>query len=289
MDLGIRIEKALDVALTKAEGTDCPPGLAAALRYAVFPAGHRIRPRLVMAVSEACGGSDPDAADAAAAAIEFLHCASLVHDDLPCFDDADERRGKPSVHRAFGQPVAVLAGDALIVLAFETIARGVPGDARKLGGLVRLVGQAVGAPAGICAGQAWESEPTVSVAAYHRAKTASLFAGATAAGALAAGADPLAWRDLGERLGEAYQVADDISDIAATSEQTGKTSNRDSLLGRPNVAHEMGLDEALALLDRTVVEAIAAVPVCPGQAQLRAAILLETKRFLPAGLVRTAA
>ncbi len=289
MDLGMRIEKALDVALAKAEGTDCPPKLAAALRYAVFPAGHRIRPRLVVAVSEACGGGDPDAADAAAAAIEFLHCASLIHDDLPCFDNADERRGKASVHKAFGEPVAVLAGDALIVLAFETLARGVLADPLKLGGLIRLAGQAVGAPGGICAGQAWESEATVSIAAYHRAKTASLFAGATAAGALAAGAEPLQWRDLGERLGEAYQVADDISDVAASPEEIGKPCGRDVALGRPNAARELGLDGAIALLERTIVEAIAAVPPCPGQAQLRAAILLETKRFLPAGLVRRAA
>lgn len=289
MDLGIRIEKALEIALAKAEGADCPPRLAAALRYAVFPAGHRIRPRLVLAVSEACGGRDPDAANAAAAAIEFLHCASLIHDDLPCFDDADERRGKPTVHKAFGEPLAVLAGDALIVLAFETLARGVLSDPVKLGGLIRLAGQAVGAPAGICAGQAWESEPEVSLAAYHRAKTASLFAGATAAGALASGAEPLQWRDLGERLGEAYQVADDIRDVAASPEEIGKPCGQDLALGRPNMARELGLDQAIGLLERMIVDAIAAVPHCPGQAQLRAAILIETKRFLPAGLVRNAA
>ena len=93
------------------------------LRYAVFPGGARIRPRLCLAVAQACGEDQPAVTDAAAAAIELLHCASLVHDDLPCFDDAPLRRGKPSVHRAFGERLAVLAGDALIVLAFETLAR----------------------------------------------------------------------------------------------------------------------------------------------------------------------
>ena len=100
-----------------------PPLLASALRYAVFPGGHRIRPQLCLAVARACGDERSRSADAAAAAIELLHCASLVHDDLPCFDDADMRRGKPSVHAQFGEPIAVLAGDALIVLAFETLAR----------------------------------------------------------------------------------------------------------------------------------------------------------------------
>ena len=105
---------------------------AAAARLGValrrLPGGHRIRPQLCLAVSTACGDARSGAADAAAAAIELLHCASLVHDDLPCFDDADTRRGKPSVHAQFGAPLAVLTGDALIVMAFETLAREVSAD-----------------------------------------------------------------------------------------------------------------------------------------------------------------
>ena len=99
-----------------------PPLLAAAMRHAVFPGGARIRPQLCLAVARACGDAHPALADAAAAAIELLHCASLVHDDLPCFDDAATRRGQPSVHAAYGERLAVLAGDALIVLAFQTLA-----------------------------------------------------------------------------------------------------------------------------------------------------------------------
>ena len=120
------IEHSLSAALNTVIGPDCPPKLADAMRYSVFPGGARIRPRLALAVACACGQDDPAVANAAAAAIELLHCASLVHDDLPCFDDASTRRGKASVHRAFGERLAVLAGDALIVpnqLDFETWGR----------------------------------------------------------------------------------------------------------------------------------------------------------------------
>ena len=121
MDAKNRIERALAAATRQGSGPGCPPGLAAAVAHAVFPGGARIRPKLCLSVARACGDRHPAMADAAAAAIELLHCASLVHDDLPCFDDAPLRRGKPSVHRAFGERLAVLAGDALIVLSFETL------------------------------------------------------------------------------------------------------------------------------------------------------------------------
>ena len=119
MDPMTRIEAGLNLAFTRTHAPPAPPLLAAAMRHAVFPRGARVRPRLCLAVAAACGDDHPEAADAAACAIEFLHCASLVHDDLPCFDDAATRRGKPSVHAAYGAPLAVLAGDALIVLAFQ--------------------------------------------------------------------------------------------------------------------------------------------------------------------------
>ena len=153
-----RVEMALDLALADAGGPSCPPLLASALRYAVFPGGHRIRPQIVLAVAMACGDPNPKHTDAAAAAIEFMHCASLVHDDLPTFDDAPIRRGKPTVHVEFGEPLAVLTGDALIVLAYETIARAFSADPRQLCDMINIVSRSVGAPGGIIAGQAWESE-----------------------------------------------------------------------------------------------------------------------------------
>ena len=289
MDHGTRIETALRAAVDVATGPGCPPGLAAAVRHAVFPAGSRLRPRLCLAVAQACEGAAPALADAAAAALELLHCASLVHDDLPCFDDALLRRGRPSVHAAFGQPLAVLAGDALIVLGFETLARAAGPGCVRLPLLLLTVARSVGMPTGIAAGQAWESEPGAELVSYQRAKTGALFAGATMAGAAAGGHDPEAWRVLGERLGEAYQVVDDIRDVAARPEDLGKPIGRDAALGRPNAARQLGLAGALARLDQLVAEAEAAIPPCPGAGELQALVRLQAHRFLPAGLLPLAA
>ena len=112
-----RINLALSQTLKSAKESPAPPKLAAAIDYAVFPGGARVRPRLCLAVAQACGEDFLEIGESAAAAIELIHCASLVHDDLPCFDNAALRRGKPTVHRAFGEPVAVLVGDTLIILA----------------------------------------------------------------------------------------------------------------------------------------------------------------------------
>jgi geranylgeranyl diphosphate synthase, type II len=152
MDAMTRIERALTGSMARADAPGAPPGLAAAMRHAVFPRGARIRPRLCMAVAAACAEDDPGLTDAAAASIEFLHCASLVHDDLPCFDDAATRRGKPTVHRAYGERLAVLAGDALIVLSFQTIAWGAARVPSRLSTLLLTMAAATGLPSGIAAG-----------------------------------------------------------------------------------------------------------------------------------------
>ena len=288
-DAVTRIEQALVAALAAGEAGGCPPRLAAAVRYAVFPGGARIRPRLCLAVAAACGEDDTTLTDCAAAAIELLHCASLVHDDLPCFDDAPLRRGKPSVHRAFGERLAVLAGDALIVRAFQALAQGAMRSPHRLGPLLGVIGRAVGMPAGIVAGQAWECEPRVSLAEYQRAKTGALFAGATVAGAVAAGADPTPWRTLGERLGEAYQVADDIRDVAGNADDLGKPIGRDAALGRPSAAGELGLAGAIQRLEHLVAGAIESIPPCAGAGELRAHILLEAAGLLPPQFARQAA
>src|SRR3954454_8261709 len=164
MDAVTRIDRPLSAAINLAEGPGCPPRLAQAMRHAVFPKGARVRPRLCLAVAGACGDDAPALAEAAAAAIELLHCASLVHDDLPCFDDAATRRGRPSVHHAFGEPVAVLAGDALIVLAFQIMPRAAPAPPLRLARLVGIIGDSVGVPRGIVSGQGWESEPRCDLA-----------------------------------------------------------------------------------------------------------------------------
>jgi len=289
MDDMTRIEQALAVAIGGTKSVNGPPRLAAAMRYAVFPGGARIRPRLCFSVARACAEDDPAITDGAASAIELLHCASLVHDDLPCFDDASHRRGKPAVHRTFGESLAVLTGDALIVLAFQTLANGALREPRRLGRLMQIVGNSVGMPAGIVAGQAWESEPKVSLADYHRAKTGVLFAAATMAGAAAAGGQPDLWTTLGEQLGEAYQVADDIRDVAGSLEQLGKPVGRDSALGRPSAARELGIPGAVQRLEGLIVDAVDSIPDCPGAAELRDLILMEAQRFLPESLLPRAA
>jgi geranylgeranyl diphosphate synthase type II len=278
------IEGALEAALEEATRDGCPPGLAAAVRHAVFPGGARIRPKLCLAVADALGNPDPELAAAAAAAIELLHCASLVHDDLPCFDDAELRRGRASVHRAYGEARALLAGDALIVLAFETLGRADARDPRQVGRLVGLLGAAVGARRGLCGGQGWELEPEVCVAQYHRAKTGALFAAATEAGALAAGCPGAPWRLVGERLGEAYQVADDLRDVACSSEELGKPVGRDAALGRPSAVSLLGLDGAIARLGELVRAAMDAVPECAGASALRRHIEAESVRLVPVTL-----
>jgi geranylgeranyl diphosphate synthase type II len=263
--------------------------LIAAMSHAVFPGGARIRPRLCLAVAQACGEDQPEVSAAMASAIELLHCASLVHDDLPCFDDAPTRRGRASVHRAFGERIAVLTGDALVVLAFQTLARRAVGAPARLAALITILARAVGAPNGIIAGQAFECEPHISLAGYQRAKTGALFAASTAGGACSAGCEPDLWHALGERIGEAYQIADDIRDVVCKEYELGKPTGRDQALGRPNAVHRLGLASAVERLEGLVQAAIEAIPSCPGAHDLRRHILAEASRLLPRELARPAA
>ena len=289
MDVMSRIERALTTALARGDHPGCPPKLTAAMRHAVFPRGARIRPRLCHAVAAACGEDAPGVTDAAGAAIELLHCASLVHDDLPCFDDADTRRGQPSVHCAFGEPVAVLAGDALIVLAFQTLAHGAMRAPERLPALIGTIGASVGVPCGIVAGQAWECEEAADLAQYQREKTGALFAAATIAGAASAGVESEPWRAVGIWLGEAFQVADDILDATATREALGKPVGQDCAHSRPNAVSQLGLQGAIARLDALSEAAVESVPPCLGRSALRAHIRTETMRLLPQELARFAA
>lgn len=278
-----RIEATLRSAVARATASPCPPGMRGALRAAVLPGGVRLRPHLVLAVATACEDDAPALADAAAAAIELLHCASLVHDDLPCFDDAALRRGRPTVHVTFGQPRAVLSGDALIVEAFRTLALA-PGPAERKVQLTAALAEGAGSPFGIAAGQAWEEEPSVDVGAYHRAKTAALFVAAARMGALAAGGDADAWAAVGERLGLAYQVADDLADHLATAAELGKPVGQDAAHDRPNLARRLGVDGALAHLESLACAARAAVPDVPRRGMVTKLIDTAVARLLPGAL-----
>ncbi len=284
MDTTTRIAQALNAALASVEGDGCPPRLAAAVRHAVVPGGARIRPQLCLAVALAHGDDAPRLADSAAAAIELLHCASLVHDDLPCFDNAALRRGVSTVHAAYGERLAVLTGDALIVLAFQLIGQSGAQYPQRMARVLATVSRGVGMPLGIVAGQAWECEPRVTLQDYQRAKTGALFAAATMAGADAAGADSQPWRALGELLGEAYQVADDIRDVAADPVLLGKPIGQDQALGRPSAAAEQGLGGAVRYFEELMDRAVASIPSCPREAQFRALVRREAERLVPAAL-----
>lgn len=271
MDIGLRLEQELEQAVAHAADGDCPPLLSQALRHAVFPGGARIRPRLVLAVSNACATgsatkSQQNATSAItfASAVEILHCASLVHDDLPCFDNSALRRGKPSVHAAFGERLAVLAGDALIVLGFEWLAL----RTERVAQLSGILARCVGGPSGICAGQAWECEPSVDIVRYQRAKTGALFAACTMGGAASQGYEPFGWQKLGFAIGEAFQVADDLRDVAGSAEDLGKPVHQDAANHAPNFVAELGFDGAMAHFEELLAAARNAIPDCPGREAL---------------------
>lgn len=286
MDTDALIEWVLERAIDAAASCSCPPRLAGALRHAVFPGGARVRPRLCLAVAHACGReSDLAVAAGAGAAIELMHCASLVHDDLPCFDDADERRGNPSVHRAFGEPLAVLCGDALIVAATQTLLREVRAYPDRMVRLLDVLSDCVGSAKGIIGGQAWESEDTIDMRAYHRAKTGSLFVASVMCGAAATGADPAPWQVMGETLGEAYQVADDIRDVVMSREGLGKPAGQDAAHQRPNAVMALGLKAAVEQLDSLIEQTVAAVPRCAGAPMLHAILRAQAGRMVPRSLV----
>lgn len=276
-----RIEAALRGALAPVTGAGAPPKLAAALTHAVFPGGARVRPQLCLAVAAACGNDRPALSEAAAASIELIHCASLVHDDMPCFDDADLRRGKPTVHTAFSEPIALLAGDALITLAFEVLAREGAAASDRLAPLVMALAGHTGMPGGICAGQAWESEAEVDLSQYHQAKTGSLFVAATTMGAMAAGGDADAWVELGARIGEAFQVADDLRDALLSAQELGKPVGQDAIHDRPNAVTILGVKGAVQKLHDILGGAISSIPSCPGEARLCEIVSAQAKRLTP--------
>ena len=286
MPLNTRIEAAISGAIAAGQAAPAPSRLADALNYAVTPGGARIRPTILMSVAMACGDDAPQVTDRAAAALELIHCASLVHDDLPCFDDADTRRGKPALHRAYSEPLAVLAGDSLIVMGFEVLARGGSHPDRALE-LIRILGRRTGMPFGICAGQGWESEAKIDLSAYHQSKTGALFIAATQMGAVAAGQEAEPWEELGARIGEAFQVADDLRDALCSEAELGKPAGQDDLHGRPNAVRQLGVQGAIRRLDDILGGAIASIPACPGEAMLAQMVKAYADKLVPAAARRT--
>ena len=255
------IEDALANCLPRPEGPAAP--LARAMRYSVLGGGKRLRPTLVLMACETCGG-DPREAIIPACAVELAHSYSLIHDDLPAMDDDDFRRGRPSCHRAFDEATAILAGDALLTLAFELLTGLQP--AERAVALSRELAEAVG-PRGMLAGQMADialegTEPTPEAVLFiHSRKTAALIAACARMGAIAADApDKLVERlgRYGEAIGLAFQITDDALDLESTRAELGKTAGKDAAAGKVTYPAVFGLEasreRAAELIARAIEE-----------------------------------
>jgi geranylgeranyl diphosphate synthase type II len=245
-----------------------------AMKYSLMAGGKRIRPIMVLAAYEMVAGTGPEAAyDAAmptATAVEMIHTMSLIHDDLPAMDDDDLRRGMPTNHVKFGEDVAILAGDAMLSEAFAHVARMTPKSvpAERTLEVVRRLGDAVG-PVGLAAGQVLDLECEGKHSAtleelqwIHLHKTAVLLEVSVVAGAILAGAteeEIQACSTFARDIGLAFQVADDILDVTATSEELGKTAGKDEDTDKTTYVKLLGLDGARAEAERLKEEAISSL------------------------------
>lgn len=243
-------------------GADAAP----AIRYSLLSAGKRLRPTLVFASYEAVGGTAPGVAELAAA-VEVVHAYSLVHDDLPCMDDDDLRRGRPTTHRAFDVPTATVAGYHMVPLAARVLASGLETlalepDRRRAIALELF--RAAGA-GGMIGGQALDLEAEgrglamTALEDVHRRKTGALIAAACVIGGLAAGAPPAvseALREYGSDVGLAFQICDDVLDATATSDQLGKTAGRDVVLAKSTFVTLLGVGAARAAAERLAARAV---------------------------------
>jgi geranylgeranyl pyrophosphate synthase len=262
---------------------DAPPRLVEAMRYTALLPGKRIRPFLVARCCELTGGRREDAWHACAA-VECVHAFSLIHDDLPAMDDDDLRRGRPTNHKVFGEDVAILAGDGLVVLAFALLAR--HGDAGRAIRMVRALAIGAGA-SGMIGGQTadvlGEREPaSLDLATYiHERKTAALFAAACQLGAIAGGAGDAAIDALGlygRHIGRAFQIADDLLDVTSSAAQAGKNVGKDAAAGKqtfPRCVGMQGSRDAAADAVRQAVDALSGFGPAADDLRALAAYVIE--------------
>ena len=243
-----------------------PALLAEALEYPIQAGGKRLRPCLVRLVCAECGGSDEQAA-APAVAIEWVHTYSLVHDDLPCMDDDDLRRGRPTTHKVYGEAIGVLVGDGLLTLAFEHLAKSNHPRANEM---VAVLAGAAG-PTGMVGGQHLDLDAEGkrleldAIRTIHRLKTAALIAAACEMGALAAGASDSIRahaREFGLALGLCFQAVDDCLDVTGNAAELGKTPGKDAATDKATLVQALGLEgaraEAQSLAERAQAAASAA-------------------------------
>ena len=262
------IDRELDRFLP-AESTS-PTNIHAAIRWSVFAGGKRFRPALLLAVGETLGASR-ESLIATACSLEMIHTYSLVHDDLPSMDNDDLRRGRPTCHVRFGEATAILAGDALLTLAFKTVAEDDKLPATKKAVLISEIAGAAGTPEGMVAGQAYDLEAeSRSVGAeeletIHRLKTGALITAAARCGAIIADASVAALEAVTEyagQLGLLFQITDDLLDVTATAEIIGKTPGKDARASKATYPAMHGIEATrnyLASTHAAAVEALARV------------------------------
>ncbi len=244
---------------------DCPTQLREAIRYSLLAPCKRLRPILVLFAAEACGAAW-DAALPAACAVEMVHTYSLIHDDLPAMDDDDLRRGRPTCHKAFGEAVAILAGDALLALAFEVLAKDIqpPETAARC---CLALAEAAGATA-LVGGQAddlaveFSAGDLAALEAVHRRKTGAMFLVSLRLGGFVAGADDrqqAALERYGRSVGLAFQIADDLLDVRGDEAAMGKRVGKDSQHGKLTFPSLLGIEESQRRAEQLIDEACAAL------------------------------
>ncbi len=240
-----------------------PASIHTAMRYSVFAGGKRIRPILCYE-SARLFTADPAGAIPVGCALEFIHTYSLIHDDLPALDNDDLRRGKPTNHKVFGEAIAILAGDALLTLAFQTLANSAIEPARRVR-VISEIATAAGTVNGMVGGQVAdiEAEKKAADAAMleyiHRSKTAALICGSIVAGAIAGGAgdeDVARLRRFGEQIGWAFQVVDDILDVSESSASLGKTAGKDQAQQKATYPALYGLEKSRVIAGELETKAL---------------------------------
>ena len=271
--------------------TGAPARLLESIRYSLMAGGKRIRPALVRESFKACS-PELDAnrmllIPAAAAAIELIHTFSLVHDDLPAMDDDDLRRGQPTNHKVFGEAMAILAGDAMVIMAFELLARGTP--SHLAAPLIYELARAAG-PEGMIGGQVLDMQgehqqlALETLQALHAKKTGALLTCACRMGAICAEADNAA-RDAvtayGRHLGLAFQIVDDLLDVTSTPEQLGKATHKDAGKGKNTYPALLGLEGARSAASEQLAAALKALqPLGPHADGLRSLARFVVERSI---------
>jgi geranylgeranyl diphosphate synthase type II len=270
-------QKAVEAALDRWVPTESqdPAGIHQAMRYSLFAGGKRIRPLLAMA-SAAAVSDAPIGIEDCACSLELIHTYSLIHDDLPALDNDDLRRGRPTCHKVYGDAMAILAGDALLTLALEVLARIEGADAQRKIDLVRELATASGTVGGMIGGQVNDIEgegkhPTAALLdSIHRAKTGALLRASVRMGAIYAGANAeqlAALTRFGEHVGLAFQIVDDILDVEQSSDALGKTAGKDAAQQKITFPAVYGIERSRAMAEEERLEAHRALQPFDDRAQ----------------------